>query len=355
MLSVVLISALLAFTHAKDAGKCYGLALQGGGDKGAYQAGALDYIVEHLDSPQAQYDVVTGVSVGSLNGAFLAGFAKGDEKKSTEQMLKAWQELSQENIYKNWKWGGVVRGLLYEDALYDSSPFREYIKKDLQPPKRHFYVSATDAGTGAEMTWDETTDFQTLLKAIDASSSFPGFFSPVDDLGDGRTYYDGGVSFNVNIHSAVLKCRDLGFDDKDIVIDVLLCSGATFTDKDVSKYKSIPMVMRFYEIERFYDTMELVERAMEDYYAVNFRYVVAPTTKLESSIVPMSFKHADILHMIEQGKKDAQQVMEMGHTAGAKYLVEYTHLKRSEGYTEDYGVFLQKKLAAKENIMNVIE
>jgi predicted acylesterase/phospholipase RssA len=351
--SILILLSFIALTNAKDASKCYGLALQGGGDKGAYQAGALQQIIEGSDASEIQYDVITGVSIGSINGALLAGYEKGQEVEAADFMVNTWLNLTQKDIYKDWSWGGVARGLLYEDALFDSSPFKAYIKGQLSPPKRHFFVSATDASTGAEKTWDETLPFDDLMTAIDASSSFPGFFSPVKF--NGTMYYDGGVSFNVDIHNAVLKCRDNGFEDKDIVIDVLLCTGATFTDKNVSTYKTIPMTLRFYEIERYYESMELIERGMEDYYDVDFRYVVAPTEKLEPSIVPMAFKHKDIVHMIEQGKADAKQVMGFGHKIAADYLVEFTNLKKFNGYTEDYGRFIEKKESTKHHVSEIIE
>ena len=352
--SILTFLSLLCLTYSKNTGdKCYGLVLQGGGDKGAYQAGALSQIIQDSDPDEVKYDVVSGVSIGSINGALLAGYPKGEELNATDFMIKTWHELTRKDIYKNWNWGGVARGLLYEDALYDSSPFREYIKSKLSPPKRHLFVSATDATTGAEKTWDESIPYEDLLLAIDASSSYPGFFSPVKL--NGTVYYDGGVSFSINIHDAVLKCRDKGFKDADIVIDVLLCSGATFVDKDVSKYKTIPMTLRFYEIERFYETMELIERGMQDYYEVDFRYVVAPTSKLEPSIVPMEFRHEDIIKMIEKGKEDAKQAMQFGHRMSADLFVEYGNKKKFEGYEKDYADFIDEKLLQKEQIKKVIE
>lgn len=50
-----------------------GLVLSGGGEKGAYQVGALRYLVEKGIDP----DIITGVSVGAMNGGFLSQFPKG--------------------------------------------------------------------------------------------------------------------------------------------------------------------------------------------------------------------------------------------------------------------------------------
>lgn len=46
----------------------YGIALEGGGTKGAYQIGAW----KALRELGIEYNVVAGTSIGSLNGAFMA-------------------------------------------------------------------------------------------------------------------------------------------------------------------------------------------------------------------------------------------------------------------------------------------
>ena len=49
------------------------LVLSGGGFKGAFQIGALDYLREAgLVDPELHFDVVAGISAGALNGAFVA-------------------------------------------------------------------------------------------------------------------------------------------------------------------------------------------------------------------------------------------------------------------------------------------
>ena len=55
-------------------GKCRGLALRGGGTKGAYEIGALKAFSEAMDPIDYAYDVIVGVSMGGLNAAMLASF-----------------------------------------------------------------------------------------------------------------------------------------------------------------------------------------------------------------------------------------------------------------------------------------
>ena len=84
---------LAAGAHDASARKdhCYGLALSGGGSKGAYEAGVLwGFYHGAKDKTKYQYDVVTGVSAGAINGAAIAMFAPGDEEKMVEFLSSTW-------------------------------------------------------------------------------------------------------------------------------------------------------------------------------------------------------------------------------------------------------------------------
>ena len=339
--SILVIAALLVFTQAHEDGKCYALALQGGGDKAAYQAGALAQIFEQVGD-QAQYDVVTGVGIGAINGAIIASHAKGDEATAGQEILNFWNNLKQKEVYKDWSWGGPVRGLLFKSALYNSSPFRGLLSKTVKTPVRPFYVLATKARDGMPVVWDETTDLETLIKVIDASAAYPGFFDPVEDIDD-EVYYDGGTSFSINIADALNRCKALGFAESDIVIDTIFNTGATIKEKDTSDYTSIPMLIRYLEIRLFYNTMDLLERAKDGFREVDFRYTIAPTSKLEGSLLPFAFDSKKIQKNIERGRADAKMAIEKGDHVMTDYLVEYTDLKNAHQFEGDYHDFLEGK------------
>jgi predicted acylesterase/phospholipase RssA len=62
---------------------CRALSLSGGGSKGAYEVGVLHQLARQLNGTDAQYDVISGISVGSLNAGALSLFKKGDELNQT--------------------------------------------------------------------------------------------------------------------------------------------------------------------------------------------------------------------------------------------------------------------------------
>jgi NTE family protein len=73
---------------------CRILSMSGGGSKGAYEAGALHSIFNTLEAPDGEYDVVSGVSVGAINSASMALFAKGEEKALGDYLLGLWMNLT---------------------------------------------------------------------------------------------------------------------------------------------------------------------------------------------------------------------------------------------------------------------
>jgi len=82
-----LIISLLAVSCAAQLNKksnssksCRALAMSGGGSKGSYEAGVLYGLVNNdPDKSKYAYDVVTGVSAGSINSIAVSLFAPGDE------------------------------------------------------------------------------------------------------------------------------------------------------------------------------------------------------------------------------------------------------------------------------------
>ena len=73
-----------------DSNKCRGLALSGGANYGAWEAGVVWGFVHYGNPEDFAWDVVTGVSAGGINTAATAGFNVGDEVKMSEFLSDAW-------------------------------------------------------------------------------------------------------------------------------------------------------------------------------------------------------------------------------------------------------------------------
>lgn len=83
--------ALLTGSTQAAGDHCYALAMAGGGTKGAYEAGVLWGLYHAIpDKTKLAYDVVTGVSAGSINGAAVSLFAPGDENSMVKSLSETW-------------------------------------------------------------------------------------------------------------------------------------------------------------------------------------------------------------------------------------------------------------------------
>ncbi len=70
------------------------LVLSGGGAKGAFQAGALQYIDAHIKKrfPDFNFTIVSGVSVGCLNGVMVS-------MNRLDRLLQVWNTIENKKVY----------------------------------------------------------------------------------------------------------------------------------------------------------------------------------------------------------------------------------------------------------------
>ena len=124
-----------------------------------------------------------------------------------------------------------------------------------------------------------------MKDALYASLSFAGFFPPADVLGS--YYFDGSAVWDIDIFSAVNRCKEKGFTNADIVVDVIMTSSANLKEVNASDYKSIQMLFRYLEISSFYNSMDGLLRAKFAYEGVTWRYAISPTASIPSSLKPL--------------------------------------------------------------------
>ncbi len=165
------------------------LALSAGGADGAFGAGVLAGWTASGARPQ--FDVVTGVSTGSL----LAVFAfLGSEYDSLIKELYTSQTNS--SIFRK-------RGLsgLFGDSLYDNGPLKAQIEAYVTPQLlqkvaseyrrgRRLYIATTNIDAGELVIWDmgkiaagdgggRADSILHFQKVLRASAAVPGYFQPV--------------------------------------------------------------------------------------------------------------------------------------------------------------------------------
>jgi len=189
------------------------LVISGGGSDGAFGAGVLKGWTESGTRPA--FNIVTGVSTGALIATF-AFLGSGWDA----EIERFYTKVTGEQIY-------AEQGLLglFQDSLYDTTPFRKMVEKVVTPRLldavaaahergRRLYVATTDLDTGQVVVWDmggiaaskDASRAETYRDVLVASAAFPGFFQPVyvrhsEEKGRPRMHVDGGVKAPILLRS----------------------------------------------------------------------------------------------------------------------------------------------------------
>lgn len=205
------------------------VVLSGGGAKGAYEVGALKYLLES----GMRYDIFTGVSVGALNASYLAQFKSEDVMTGFVTLENIWKNISNEKVYKSWFLFGQLAAL-WKMSLFNSEPLENLVSSMLntdvlKSSGKKLLVGATCLKTGEYKLFDQ--NHPDIIKAVIASSVFPGFFCPVKI--EGNYWLDGGVrettpimaaiqagATHIDIISTVGKLIDNRFPDNPKTLDV---------------------------------------------------------------------------------------------------------------------------------------
>jgi len=191
------------FSKQSKKRKSLGLALSGGAARGIAHLG----VIKALEDNHIPISAISGVSSGSLiGGLYAAGLPLDELIKQVKEVR--WYDLAGVQLSKR----GMVSSRRIErfvDKLVGPVTFKEL--------KIPFMTLATDilAGKGVQMNDPDMK----LSKAIRASASFPGVYSPVK-IGD-RYFIDGGATCNIPVN----EVRQLGADfviSVDAVPDVTL-------------------------------------------------------------------------------------------------------------------------------------
>ncbi|CAI2373056.1 unnamed protein product [Moneuplotes crassus] len=306
MIILLLLGLMLVGTTAAP---CKALVLEAGGDKGAYQAGALKGLYEALGGKEIDYDVVSGVSVGAINAMGVSIFPSGEEKELTDWMIEFWEGMTRDKVFVNWPYS-VAEGLFWHKGLFNNSVFIDYVK-EVAPRKEIFKkvtLGATDLKTGKFVRFTEALGFEDLgYKGSRASSAIPGIFPAVDFMN--MTLVDGGVENYLDVGGAIDRCKEIANKDEEITIDIIMCNGNTLEEVDTTDFNTIDVVMRYRAVKKYRDEMKWVNDALMNFPRVNFRYLVIPERPLSGSIF---FTKKHTRNLINLGMEDAQKAVEKG-------------------------------------------
>lgn len=204
--------SLLSLQVAGDG--CKILALSGGGSYGSYELGVVSKMIVN---GSGGWDLVTGVSAGSINALYLSTILIEDEKNIPE-LKQLWINTKSSDIYG---YEFFLNGL----SLYKTDALRKTLAGIYQNKKviRPVIISATSLNKGNSVLFNET-DIHNFgfVDPILASTAIPILFPPHSWNND--VYIDGGLSSNILIEEGISWCTENMPDETSrIHIDVVIC------------------------------------------------------------------------------------------------------------------------------------
>jgi NTE family protein len=216
------------------------LVLGGGGARAAYQAGFLRRLAREV--PGLRFPILTGVSAGSINAAFLANWT-GSLADGVEQLSALWKSISPNQIFQSnplslaanvGRWGArlVSGGAPLSPptrGLVDTAPLRAFLRRSFEAPDgilrgvaenirsgrlNAAAVTTTNYATGQSITWAQGAALQMwerpLRRSVEASltvehvmasCALPLFF-PAVQVGE-AWHGDGGIRLTAPLSPAL--------------------------------------------------------------------------------------------------------------------------------------------------------
>jgi hypothetical protein len=208
---------------------CNVLSLSGGGVFAAFEAGVVSNLIEKNYS----WDIITGVSAGGINAAYLTTIEKNDMANHIADYKNIWVNLQDSDVYNEVYF---LNGL----SMYDTKPLVSTLNKVFKDrkPFQPVIIGTTSLKEGANHVFTEQDiDVYGYNDILMASSAIP-ILSPPHTFKD-DIFVDGGLTGNVLVNEGVDYCIK-NFPKDEIHVDVILCGVKLSADPDLQlKLKDI--------------------------------------------------------------------------------------------------------------------
>ncbi len=169
-----------------------GLVLEGGGMRGVFTDGVLDYFLDaHID-----FSYAVAVSAGACNGLSYKSRQRGRAKVTNIDLLERYRYIGMKYLWSQ-------HSILDRKTLYDTIP-NEVLPFDYDTCFANpmtFEMVTTNCRTGKACYLTEDHDAQRLLDVAKASSSLP-YVCPIVWI-DGEPMLDGGIVDSIPVMRAL--------------------------------------------------------------------------------------------------------------------------------------------------------
>lgn len=269
-----------------------GLVLEGGGMRGVFTCGVLDYFMDN----NIEFPYIVSVSAGACNGLSYMSHQRGRARYSNIDMMKEYRYIGVRHLW-------TQHSILNLDLLYKQFP--DYIlpfdyEACFKNPTR-FEMVTTNCLTGEPCYLEERKDPKRLVLLAKASSSLP-FVCPKTYV-DGIPMLDGGIVDSIPL----LRAINQGYS-KNVVV-LTRNKGYRKKTKDIKIpsfiYKSYPKLREVLSrrCSCYNEQLEMVER-MED----------------EKRIVVIRPQAPVVVDRIEKDVKKLASLYEEGYVCARKVM-----------------------------------
>lgn len=269
------------------------LVLEGGGMRGVFTAGVLDYFMDN----DIRFPYTIGVSAGASNGLSYGSWQRGRSKFSNIDLLTKYNYVGLRHFLKG-------KGIINLDFLFYDYPDKYYpfdYDTFFRSPDR-FVVVASNCLTGEAVYFEEKQDPDRLLAITRASCSLP-VLCPITYVDD-TPMVDGGICDAIPIRKAMAdgyqKCmvvltRNKGYrkKEKDFRLPRFI----------YRKYPAIREQLRL-RYRNYNEVLEYIERLEEE----GTITVIRPLNKVEVSRTENNIQKLTALY--DEGYDCARQISE---------------------------------------------
>ena len=273
--------------------KNVGLVLEGGGMRGLYTCGVLEFFME-MD---LYFNYVIGVSAGACNAVSYISRQQRRNEKVIIGFVKNWRYMSLRNLILSKSYFGM-------DFIFDEIP-NKHVSFDFETFYKSpsvFLVGATDCRSGKPIYLNKD-DLGEQFQALRASASLP-MISPIMHY-KGYELLDGGLSDSIpirksirdgNTKNIIVLTRNRGYRKRPGKLNALL----------KLKYRNYPRLIEtmLNRYKNYNKTLDYIEHLESKGKAI----VIRPTKELE---VGRLEKDPQKLHkLLDQGYEDTKNSYE---------------------------------------------
>ena len=270
-----------------------GLVLEGGGMRGLYTCGVLEYFMEN----QLYFNYVIGVSAGACNAASYISRQQKRNEKVIIGFVKDWRYMSLRNLILSKSYFGM-------DFIFDEIPNQHvpFDFKTFYESPGVFLVGATDCQTGKPLYLNKD-DLGAQFQALRASASLP-MLSPIVNY-KGYELLDGGISDSIpikksiqdgNTKNIIVLTRNKGYRKRPGKFNALL----------KLTYKNYPQLIEtmLNRYKNYNETLDYIEHLEDEGKAL----VIRPSNKLE--VGRLEKDPQKLYRLLHQGYEDTKHSYE---------------------------------------------